>query len=198
MRRCNNNYSDVLEIVTTDFYMDDIVKAAGSSEEALQLHQQQRQVLGIDFFNLIKWCSNSGTFCKELEESLLTNKKDEFFTKNNRPKVLVVSWFPLTDMFAAHMNKHSPDTLQKWTQQKLSGLISRLFDTLENTAPVTIVLKIKLQGLWGRGQQWYRELREDLQQFVEDKTTNSAKLKEIQIPRLQSAYRSASRTKRRL
>ena len=32
------NYPDVLETVTTDFYMDDFVKSVGSTEEALQLH----------------------------------------------------------------------------------------------------------------------------------------------------------------
>ena len=36
------NYPDVLETVTTDFYMDDFVKSVGSTEEALQLHQRLR------------------------------------------------------------------------------------------------------------------------------------------------------------
>ena len=118
------NYPDVLEIVTTDFYMDDFVKAVGSSEEALQLHQQQRHVLGNHSFNLIKWCSKFHTQCNEQDESLLTNKKDEIFAKNNRQKVLGVSWFPLTDMFSAHINKRNPDILQKCIQRKLLGLIS--------------------------------------------------------------------------
>ena len=122
------NYPDVLETVTTDFYMDDFVKSVGSTEEALQLHQRLRHVLGSHSFNLIKWCSNSRAFCNELHESLSTNEKNEIFTKNNRQKVLGVSWFPLTDMFAAHINKHNPDMLQKWTQRKLLGLFSRIFD----------------------------------------------------------------------
>ena len=50
------NYPDVLETVTTDFYMDDFVKSVGSTEEALQLHQRLRHVLGSHSFNLIKWC----------------------------------------------------------------------------------------------------------------------------------------------
>ena len=37
------NYPDVLETVTTDFYMDDFVKSVRSTEEALQLHQLLRQ-----------------------------------------------------------------------------------------------------------------------------------------------------------
>ena len=39
-----DNYPDVLGNVTTDFYMDDFVKSAVSTEEALQLHQRLRQV----------------------------------------------------------------------------------------------------------------------------------------------------------
>ena len=80
--------------------------------DALQSSQRERGELGSHSFNLIKWCSNSRAFCNELQESLLTNEKDEIFTKNNRQMVLGVSWFPLTDMFAAHINKHNPDMLQ--------------------------------------------------------------------------------------
>ena len=177
------NYPDVLETVTTDFYMDDFVKSVGSTEEALQLHQRFRHVLGSHSFNLIKWCSNSRAFCNELHESLLTNEKNEIFTKNNRQKVLGVSWFPLTDMFAAHINKHNPDMLQKWTQRKLLGLFSRIFDQLGIIAPVTIVMKIKLQEIWRNGQHWDDELPEDLQQLVKEWTTNTAHLNEIKIPR---------------
>ena len=57
------NYPDVLETVTTDFYMDDFVKSVGSTEVALQLHQRLRHVLESHSFNLIKWCSNYRTFC---------------------------------------------------------------------------------------------------------------------------------------
>ena len=151
------NYPDILDTVTIDFYMDDFVKTVVSTEKALQLHQRLRHVLGSHSFNLIMWCSNSPTFCNELDE------KDEIFTKNNRQKVLGVSWFPLTDMFAAHINKHNTDILQKWTQRKLLGLISRLFDPLGITAPVTIVMKIKLLEIWRNGQHWDEELPEDLQ-----------------------------------
>ena len=80
------NYPDVLETVTTDFYMDAFVKSVGSTEEALQLHQRLRHVLGSHSFNLIKWCSNSRAFCNELDETLLTNEKDEIFTKKQQTK----------------------------------------------------------------------------------------------------------------
>ena len=73
---------EFLEIVTTNFYIDDFVKSVGSTEEA-PLHQRKRQALENCSFNLIKWCSNSRTFCNELDESLLTNEKDEIFTKKN-------------------------------------------------------------------------------------------------------------------
>ena len=73
-------------------------------------------------------------------------------------------------MFAAHINKHNPDILQKWTQRKLLGLIARLFDPLGITPPVTIVMKIKLQEIWRNGQHWDEELPEDLQQFVKEWT----------------------------
>ena len=52
---------------------------------------------------------------------------------------------------------------------------------MRKTAPVTIV--IKSQAIWRNGQHWDEELPEDFQQFVEDWTTNSANLNEIQIPR---------------
>ena len=177
------NYPDVLETVTTDFYMDDFVKSVGSTEEALQLHQRFRHVLGSHSFNLIKWCSNSRAFCNELHESLLTTEKDEIFTKNNRQKVLGVSWFPITDIFAAHINKHNPDMPQKWTQRKLLELLSRIFDPVGITAPVTIVMKIKLQEIWRNGQHCDEKLPEDLQQFVKEWTTNTAHLNKIKIPR---------------
>ena len=125
------------------------------------------------------WCSISRTFCNELDESLLTNEKDKIFTNNNRQKILGVFLFPLTDMFAAHINKHNTD-IKKWTQRKLIGHISRLFYPLRIRAPVTIVMKIKLQEIW---QHWDEELPEDLQQFVKDGTTNKAHLNEIKIPR---------------
>ena len=96
------------------------------------------------------------------------NKKDKIFTKNNRQKVLGVYWFPLTDMFVTHINKHNTAILQKLTQRKLLGLISRLFEPLGITEPVTIVMKIKLQEIWRNGQHWDEELPEDLQHFVKD------------------------------
>ena len=83
-----------------------------------------------------------------------------------------------------------PGHPQEWTQRKLVGLISRLFDPLEITAPVTIAIKIKVQEIWRNGQHWDKELPEDLEQSVEDWATNSANLNEIQVPRfynLQSA-----------
>ena len=94
------NYQDVLKTVTTDFYMDEFLRSVASTEEAPQLHQQLRHVLGSHSFNLVKWCSNFRTFFNELDESLLTNKKDEIFTKNNRQRY----WkFP---------GSHSPTGLQ--------------------------------------------------------------------------------------
>ena len=163
--------------------MDDFVKSVGTTEEALQLHQRLRHVLGSHSFNLINWCSYSRTFWNELDESLLTNEKYEFFTKNNRQKVLGVSWFTLTDMFAAHINKHNSDIHRKWTQRKQSGHILRIFGPLGITAPFTIVMKIKLQAISRSGQHWDEELPEDLPQFVNDWTTNTAHLNEIKIPR---------------
>ena len=47
------NYPDILEIVTSDFYMDHCVKSVLSTEEALQLQQRLRHVLGSHSFNLI-------------------------------------------------------------------------------------------------------------------------------------------------
>ena len=123
MSRCSR-------IKTTDFYMDELVNLVGSTAEELHLYQRLRHILRNHSFNLIKWCSNSRTICNELQESMLTNKGYENFTKNNRHKALGVSLFKLTDMFAAHINKHNPDTFQNWTQRRLLGLISRHFKTL--------------------------------------------------------------------
>ena len=86
-------------------------------------------------------------------------------------------------MFAAHINKHNTDILQKWTQRKLLDFISRLFDPQGITAPVTIVMKIKLQDIWRNRQHWDEKLPEDLQQFVNDRATYMAHLHETKVPR---------------
>ena len=60
-------------------------------------------------------------------------------------------------------------------------------------------MKIKLQEIWRNRQHWDEELPRDLQQFVEHWTTNSAELKKnTNSSILQSAYRSANRTRRLL
>ena len=94
------NYPDIIDTVITDFYLDNFGISVGSTEEALQLHQRLRHVLGSHSFNLMKWCINSRTICSELDESLLTTRK----TKSSQRTAGKRYWeFP---------GSHSPTCLQ--------------------------------------------------------------------------------------
>ena len=51
--------SSTTAMVDRNFYMDDFLRTVGSTEEAVTLVEELRELLSRDSFNLTKWISNS-------------------------------------------------------------------------------------------------------------------------------------------
>ena len=87
-------------------------------EEALIMQRNMRQLVLKCSFNLTKWCSNEGTFCRKLPEEFLAKPNDKLFNHEDTERVLHAKWNPFEDSIGIQIPKFDCFEKTVWTQRK--------------------------------------------------------------------------------
>ena len=148
---------DVLNFITTDFYVDDGLKSVRSEEEAVDLVTRTVEVCRRRGIRLHKFTSNSETLLESLPASECAEKNnvlnlnlDEYPTE----RVLGILWNIKKDCFQFRINLVSkPDT-----KRGILSMASSIFDPLGWIAPFSLRAKLILQDMCREKLDWDDEV----------------------------------------
>lgn len=135
------------KVLTTDFYVDDLMSGADNEKDALVAQQQIIGILHSGGFEIRKWSSNSPIISQGVVEAEREICESVFDTI----KTLGLNWNPITDNFVIKTNQI--DCVVS-TKRTLLSAASKLFDPLGWVAPTVIIAKILMQQLWLSGVTW--------------------------------------------
>lgn len=175
-----DKYPIATEIITNDFYVDDLISGSETLEGAIKAKEELIASLQEGKFTLRKWSSNS----QELLDSLpieLTEKSLQSFSSEEWTKALGLQWNPRTDQFNFEVNWLLDD--KKLTKRKFLSEASKLFDPLGWLAPVVINAKIWMQQIWLSDISWDIEVPEPIRIKWQQFRKELPMLKEIKIDR---------------
>ena len=151
-------YDDAIKrIIERNFYMDDCLFSAPTTEEAIRLANGVSRLLGNRGFRLRKWISN--------EDRVLSNLADENHViplpvkpqdvATNR--ILGVLWDVVQDSFCFAVDlSHKP-----FTKRGILSTLSSIFDPLGFVAPVILTARLLFQDLSRRKFDWDEPLLEN-------------------------------------
>lgn len=150
----------LLKNIHDNAYVDNIFLFADSSEEAEELYKLSKQAFADGGMNLREYASNDISFNKFVIE----NNEAEIPAE---VKVLGLKWHLQSDTF---ITKFSPSPIpdnQVWTKRKILKYSAKPFDIIGLLAPIIIVLKMFLQGLWKKIYRWDQPLdKSDEKEFL--------------------------------
>ncbi|XP_071055173.1 uncharacterized protein [Onthophagus taurus] len=132
-------------ILSKPFYVDDLVTAASTVDEAQNLYSESMQILQAANMNLRKWCSNDATMMAVFQ----TNEK---VTRQGERKVLGILWHTLHDELGVSVQSEEEDTVP--TKRKVLKTVAKIYDPLGLLGPCTVKAKILLQALWKKKLNW--------------------------------------------
>ncbi|XP_064485951.1 uncharacterized protein LOC135398480 [Ornithodoros turicata] len=166
-------------LLSTHFYVDDLVVAVGSSQEASLLYRQARDILLEAGMKLVKWTSN--------DMKLRTLFQDEGTTSMSTTplrKVLGLNWDIDSDEIQLSV-KSLTEFLERRADTKRYVLqaVSRTYDPLGYVAPYVITAKILLQRIWLAKLQWDDQLPEALMNTWHRWCQEVTMLSDFRVPR---------------
>ena len=155
-------YPEASAHILQNFYVDDFLGGADSTQEALQLYTDIRSILHKGGFNLTKWRSSSKEVLKNipahLQESVLI-KQSTSLQAPTISKALGLVWDANLDVMSPAITV-SP--LYTSTKRGIFRDVSKTYDVLGWIAPTVVLMKILFQSLWKTGQDWDDEVPHEL------------------------------------
>lgn len=146
------------ELVKTAFYVDDLLASADTREDALSLKQDTIDLLAKGGFPLAKWISNDPAL---MEPNSNDNPDAWTLDPDENPSVLGLKWDPRQDHLMIKV-KTQPQP-RRLTKRQLVSECARIYDPLVLLAPITIVAKMFIKGVWAADIGWYEHIPEEMQ-----------------------------------
>nr|CAH7719202.1 unnamed protein product [Callosobruchus chinensis] len=153
------NSKKISRVLLHDFYVDDLLTAVDSVDEAIFIYEQVSKVLRSGCFELRKWLSNSEeimTFissCNTSEHSVKIGDKDV-------AKTLGLVWNSKEDNLSYRLIEFPQNIVI--TKRVMLSEISQIYDPLCLLSACTILAKIILQQLWLIKLTWDEIARDDV------------------------------------
>ncbi|XP_055634221.1 uncharacterized protein LOC129774500 [Toxorhynchites rutilus septentrionalis] len=158
-----NGFPEDAEVLTNDFYVDDLISGANSIEETVNLRKQLDTLLSRGGFQLRKWASNEPNAVADVPVENLAMQPTLEFDRDQCLKTLGLHWEPLTDRLRYKVQLPEEHNDEPPTKRTALSYIARLFDPLGLVGPVVTTAKLFMQSLWmlqdnGKPWGWDKEL----------------------------------------
>ncbi|XP_064471798.1 uncharacterized protein LOC135386020 [Ornithodoros turicata] len=158
LRAAEETYPRTASLLSSHFYVDDLVVGMLSPEEALTVYHESRQIFRDAGMKLVKWTSNNAIL-------RATFDADETGSSTTSPlrKVQGIVWDIETDEIRYPLKSISEFLEQRSnTKRYILQAVARIYDPLGYVAPFVLTAKILLQRIWLSKMSWDEELPEDL------------------------------------
>ncbi len=162
-----NTHPTAARTILSDFYVDDLLSGAPTTELALSLFRELRELCSAAGMDLRKWRTNDPALRKLIPENLL--ETDTCSITPAAQKALGVHWDTRADVLHVSIPE-LPPAEDKVTKRVIASITAGVFDFLGLFAPVVISARILFQDTWKRGLSWDEEVPEDLLQRWRDWT----------------------------
>lgn len=151
---------DVVQVVRSNFYVDDCLKSIETTDDAIRIVGQLVQLLQLGGFRLTKWASNSAEVLKEIPEADRAKAvKDLTFETLPVERALGVLWDMHTDTLGFRVALPDRPT----TRRGILSTMSAIYDPLGFVCPVVLPVRMLLQELCRRKLSWDDALPDEFQ-----------------------------------
>ncbi|XP_036347314.1 uncharacterized protein LOC118756670, partial [Rhagoletis pomonella] len=143
-------YKGISDVITRDFYMDDLLTGSDSLHDLITLQKDVAFVFSKSGFELRKWATN----CRPLRERIphVSKQVSHLLAEGNEIRTLGSVWHTDKDLLSIAVNlQELPD---KITKRVFLSDSSKIFDPLGLAAPCTIRAKIWLQRVLRSNVDW--------------------------------------------
>ncbi|XP_018396617.1 PREDICTED: uncharacterized protein LOC108774886 [Cyphomyrmex costatus] len=172
------NYTDAVEIVTRDMYVDDLLTGTETLEQAKILKTQITKLLSSGGFELRQWASNH----PQLIESQSAERQEHWCLEfSEMHKTLGILWNPQQDNFLYHFTKCQDSS--KITKRLILSQIASYYDPLGLVGPVTVKTKILLQNIWKLQLSWDETVPIEIHTAWKTFQESMSELNNISFPR---------------
>ncbi|XP_011163111.1 uncharacterized protein LOC105198158 [Solenopsis invicta] len=137
-------------------YVDDVLSGANTLSLAQSKAEQLNSLLMAGGFRLHKWVSNDPAVLTKVEDARIASTAPRAFLLDALPRALGLAWNPRDDFFIFQLNL--PRASTTLTKRVVLSRVAQLFDPLGWIAPIIVVAKIFLQGLWKLQMPWDQPL----------------------------------------
>lgn len=180
------NYPKAAEIVSRDFYMDDLLTGGNTEAEMRELKENLTELLVLGGFELHKWNSNILTSSKVNH----TEEEAVNISKEQESKLLGTLWNPSKDTF--HYKVSLKDSEAWVTKKTVLSQVCRLFDPLGLVRPVIALAKILMQELWSLGVEWDESVPMHIHKAWEQIRSQLSLFNNLKVPRAVSSGNESS------
>lgn len=141
-------------VITSDFYMDDLIHGSDSDLELAKTAVQIDNILRSANFILRKWKSNSQMVLNKVNNSTHTPTNNNELTSlgSGTHKVLGLAWSSDNDNIRYKLITEPVPT--NLTKRKVLSTASAIFDPLGLLGPIIIIAKCFIQRLWKLKINW--------------------------------------------
>ena len=178
----SETYPSASKFIKGNFYVDDGVISVPSTEEAIQLVKDSRDLCQKGNIRLHKFVSNNRTVLENIpisERAEITEDRDLEFDEIPMERALGITWNPTGDSlhFAVSLKK------QPMTRRGILSTVASLYDPLGFVAPVILQGKRILQEMCRNKMGWDDVIPPDLKPRWEQWLDQLEQLEPITIPR---------------
>jgi len=164
----------VRDKIIADLYVDKVITAVESLEEARGIFRQTTDTFAAAGMNLRLWTSNMERFVEEVPSNLREEKPNV--------SVLGIPWSRTADNFSLATPQLSPDNL-KGDMREVLKLALKLFDPMSWIAPVSICALLILRNCHMKKYDWDSQLTESEQKEWQTLYRELQQANTLQIPR---------------
>ena len=145
------NNSEAVETILKNFYVNDCLKSVATTDKAVKLAGNLRDLLAKGGFRLTKWLSNNKEVLKSIPESKrATSVKTLDFSDILTERELSVQWNVNHNKFTFKIA--AKDKLP--TRRGILSIVSSIYDPLGFISPYVLQAKIILQELCRKKLKW--------------------------------------------
>ncbi|KAL6463232.1 hypothetical protein MHYP_G00276230 [Metynnis hypsauchen] len=174
--------NDGASFVMKDFYVDDGITSIDSTENAIKLARQARELCALGGLRLHKFVSNSKAVLESIpstERAKHVKELDLAFGDLPLERTLGILWHTQSDCFKFKIKLKN----QPATRRGILSTVASLYDPLGFVAPVLLIGKRILQEMCRHGTGWDDPLKVELQPRWERWRSDLNNLDRIDIPR---------------